>query len=57
MVGKFATILGPLLMGTVALWVGNRWSIASLLLLFGGGLWLLAHVRENSETAGKSERQ
>lgn len=45
MVGKFATILGPLLMGVTALLIDSRTSILSLLLLFGGGLWLLAKVR------------
>lgn len=52
MVGKFATILGPALMGTVALHFGNRWAIFSLLLLFGGGMLLLLRVPEprNGET-------
>jgi len=45
MVGKFATILGPLLMGVTALLIDSRASILSLLLLFGGGLWLLSKVR------------
>jgi UMF1 family MFS transporter len=46
MVGKFAAILGPTLMGVTALLVGTRVSILSLLLLFGGGLWLLTKVKE-----------
>ncbi len=46
MVGKFAAILGPTLMGVSALVVGTRISILSLLLLFGGGLWLLTKVKE-----------
>lgn len=48
MLGKFAAILGPLLMGTSALLVGNRLSILSLLILFGGGMWLLNKVSEGS---------
>ncbi|MDP3071749.1 MAG: MFS transporter [Opitutaceae bacterium] len=51
MVGKFAAILGPTLMGVSALLVGSRLSILSLLLLFGGGLWLLAQVREEAPAA------
>ena len=46
MLGKFAAILGPTLMGVSALLVGNRKSILALLLLFGGGLWLLSKVRD-----------
>jgi UMF1 family MFS transporter len=45
MVGKFATILGPLLMGVTALLIDSRTSILSLLFLFGGGMWLLSKVR------------
>lgn len=48
MVGKFAAILGPTLMGVSALYVGSRLAILSLLLLFGGGLWLLAKVRDEA---------
>ncbi|MES2693996.1 MAG: MFS transporter [Verrucomicrobiota bacterium] len=51
MVGKFAAILGPTLMGVAALLVGSRFSILSLLLLFGGGLWLLTKVREDPAPA------
>ena len=46
MLGKFAAILGPTLMGVTALVSGTRFSILSLLLLFGGGLWLLSRVEE-----------
>ena len=46
MLGKFAAILGPTLMGVTALVSGTRYSILSLLLLFGGGLWLLSRVEE-----------
>lgn len=46
MVGKFATILGPALMGVVALQFGNRWAIMSLVILFAGGMLLLGRVAE-----------
>jgi len=44
MMGKFAAVLGPALMGTTALFVGTRYSILSLVLLFiaGGGLLVVA---------------
>jgi MFS transporter, UMF1 family len=51
MVGKFATILGPSLMGVTALLTDSRTSILSLLLLFGGGLWLLSKVRDPAGAA------
>ncbi len=51
MLGKFAAILGPLLMGLTALVTDTRTSILSLLLLFGGGIWLLTKVREPARTA------
>jgi len=44
MVGKFSAILGPTLMGATALLFGTRASILSLLLLFGGGAWLLTRI-------------
>jgi hypothetical protein len=34
-------------MGVTALVSGTRFSILSLLLLFGGGLWLLSRVEES----------
>lgn len=42
LLGKFSAILGPLLMGMIALWTQEpRWSILVLLLMFvGGGLTL-----------------
>ena len=46
MLGKFAAILGPLLMGITALVTDSRTSILSLLLLFGGGMWVLSKVRD-----------
>jgi UMF1 family MFS transporter len=51
MLGKFAAILGPLLMGVTALLIDSRTSIVSLLLLFGGGMWLLSKVREPAPAA------
>jgi len=46
LVGKFAAIVGPALMGWVALVTGdNRTSLLSLLVLFGLGALLLARVR------------
>jgi UMF1 family MFS transporter len=46
MLGRFAAILGPLLMGVTALVTDSRTSILSLLLLFGGGMWVLSKVRD-----------
>ncbi len=47
MIGKFAAVLGPLLVGLVALISGsNRVSILSLLVLFVIGALLLTRVRE-----------
>jgi UMF1 family MFS transporter len=47
MLGKFAAIIGPVLVGAVALWAGTeRFAIWSLLLLFVAGTWLLVSVRE-----------
>jgi len=47
MLGKFAAVIGPTLMGVTAKLTGNsRMSILSLLLLFGTGLSLLFKVKE-----------
>lgn len=46
MLGKFAAVLGPTLMGVTALLTDSRTSILSLLLLFGGGFWLLTKMPE-----------
>lgn len=53
MLGKFAAVIGPTLMGVTALFTGTRLSILSLLLLFGGGLWLLSRVREPAAPAAR----
>ncbi len=45
MLGKFAAVVGPLLVGVVASWSGEpRLSMLSLLLLFIAGAWLLSRV-------------
>lgn len=45
MLGKFASILGPVLAGVVALITGSqRVGILSIIVLLAGGLWLLSQV-------------
>jgi len=45
MLGKFAAILGPFMMGVVALFSGsNRYSILSLIILFAAGALILTRV-------------
>ncbi|MGC3980276.1 MAG: MFS transporter [Steroidobacteraceae bacterium] len=46
MMGKFASVLGPALMGTTALLVGSRYSILSLVVLFIVGSALLVVARK-----------
>jgi UMF1 family MFS transporter len=46
MVGKFSAVLGPPLMGIAGMLTDSRTSILSLLVLFAGGMWFLAKVRE-----------
>ena len=47
MLGKFAAVLGPLLMGSIGLLTGNvRTSILTLLVLFAGGAFFLSKVDE-----------
>jgi UMF1 family MFS transporter len=55
MLGKFAAVLGPLLMGLVAILTGNqRLSILVLAVLFVAGGWLLWRVPEpGSAAAGR----
>ncbi len=50
MLGKFAAVIGPTLMGVTALLTDSRTSILALLLLFGGGGWLLTKVRDDDVT-------
>lgn len=46
MMGKFAAVVGPLLVGWFAVWSGDaRTGILSVLLLFVAGAWLLGRVR------------
>lgn len=44
MLGKFASVLGPTLVGVAAIAIGNRYSLLSLLVLFVLGGWLLLKV-------------
>ena len=44
MLGKFAAVIGPTLVGVAALLVGTRYSLMSLLVLFILGAWFLAKV-------------
>jgi UMF1 family MFS transporter len=46
MVGKFSAVVGPPLMGVTAMLTDSRRSILALLVLFAGGMWFLAKVRE-----------
>jgi UMF1 family MFS transporter len=53
MMGKFAAVLGPLLMGTTALITGNsRTAIVSLVVLFVGGAMLLT-ISSRQTAAGQ----
>lgn len=58
MMGKFATVLGPLLVGVVALWSGSsRASIASLVILFVVGallLWRVPDAPAQGQAAGST---
>jgi len=57
MVGKFGTVLGPLLVGFVAYLTGSsRVSILSLVLLFVAGGLLLLWVKDPAGEAGRSKR-
>ncbi len=52
MMGKFSSILGPVLAGTAALASGSqRVGILSILLLFTAGFWLLSRVHLPAEAA------
>lgn len=45
MLGKFAAVIGPLMVGVVSLSTGShRWGMLSILLLFIVGIWLLTKV-------------
>jgi UMF1 family MFS transporter len=48
MLGKFAAVLGPFLMGITSLLTGNaRCSIFAIIFLFVTGAFMLAFVKEN----------
>ncbi|MGE0115142.1 MAG: MFS transporter [Steroidobacteraceae bacterium] len=51
MMGKFASVLGPALMGTTALFIGSRYAILSLVLLFVTGSVLLWIARKQQVVA------
>jgi UMF1 family MFS transporter len=51
MMGKFASVIGPALMGTTALFVGSRYSILSLVLLFVAGSILLLVAQQARHSA------
>ena len=52
MLGKFSSVLGPVLAGTAALVTGSqRFGILSILVLFILGFWLLTRVRVPQESA------
>ena len=53
MIGKFAAIIGPVLMGVVTILTGsNRLGILSLILLFTAGGLLLSRVKESEGAQG-----
>lgn len=53
MLGKFAAVLGPVVVGTTKLITGDaRLSIFALIFFFVGGMWLLSRVRPGPEAAG-----
>ena len=55
MLAKFAAVLGPLLMGLVAILIGNqRLSILVLALFFILGAWLLARVPDEATLGGSA---
>lgn len=54
MIGKFAAVIGPFLMGAVTLLTGNiRYGIISVIILFvaGGGLLLKVNIKEGENVA------
>jgi UMF1 family MFS transporter len=53
MMGKFAAVLGPLLMGGVGMLTGNpRLGVLAILILFISGAWFLRGVPESTQPAG-----
>jgi UMF1 family MFS transporter len=56
MVGKFSAIFGPPLMGIAGMVTDSRTAILSLLILFAGGMWFLAKVRDVPVAATKATK-
>jgi MFS transporter, UMF1 family len=57
MMGKFATVIGPLLVAVVAVTTGSsRASIASLVVLFIAGGLVLLRVRDPASARGPGRR-
>ena len=57
MLGKFAAVIGPFLMGLVALVTGNpRYSIIAIIVLFLGGAIFLYFARERRDVTGSELR-
>ena len=55
MMGKFAAVLGPLLVGVTALVTGStRAGILSVIVLFAGGAWLLRRARPAANAAARN---
>lgn len=51
MLGKFAAVIGPFLVGVVSIATGShRWGILSVLVLFAIGAWLLSRVDVQAAT-------
>lgn len=58
MLGKFAAVVGPLLVGAVSLVSGShRWGILSVVLLFVTGAWLLSKVDVLAAEARKEKNR
>jgi UMF1 family MFS transporter len=50
-VGKFAAVLGPFLIGAIGTWTGHsRWGVLSMLVLFAAGACLLVKADEHSKS-------
>jgi UMF1 family MFS transporter len=57
MLGKFAAVIGPFLMGLVAVVTGNpRYSIISIIFLFVAGAGLLYFAKEKGRVASSGPR-
>lgn len=55
-VGKFAAVLGPLLIGLIGTWTGHsRWGLLSIIVLFILGAWILMQVDDSSTRSGSQQ--